>query len=213
MIRPSLSMAIAVSSLLLACWSSSTAQAATAAEAAAAGIEPYCVPWPVPVDRHPRTSGGSATSSFGQAGSRMTFEHWRQPCGGTRSQVVLVYIPLQGQPFVCGGQGEIIQNGMRTSQYRLVREVDGSAGGEFCGVLTEPTGLLIHIDDPEFQFNDDAEFEFYWDITRPTDPVPSFHRFIMSDFSGDPLATGNILAANGDLHGAFSRLLADSRKA
>ncbi|MGE0847654.1 MAG: inositol monophosphatase [Flavobacteriaceae bacterium] len=33
------------------------------------------------------------------------------------------------------------------------------------------------------------------------------------DGRGNPLATGNILAANGDLHGAFSRLLADSRKA
>lgn len=202
MIKSALFAVLVGSSLTLACWSSGAANAATPAEAAAAGIEPYCVPWPIPVDRHPRTGGGSSFSNFGQTGSMMLFEHWRQPCGGTKSQIVLAYTPLEGSPFVCGGQARIMQNGMSTSQYRLVREVDGSDGGEFCGVLTEPTGLLIHIDDPDFQFNDDEEFEFYWDVTRPNDLHPGFYRFVAGPFRGDPLSTGE-LPPHGDFSGSY----------
>lgn len=170
------------------------------AQPQASSITPYCVPWPIPTLPHPSAAFNRRTT-WRDNGAILQIDYWRQPCSADDGQLVLTFTPVQGAPVICGGApGEIIQNGERTSSFRFVRAVDGSAGDVLCGPIVAPVSVLIHIDDPDFVLDDNQPLEIY-DEWGPG-PNPNWYITDLPAYTGGPHALPT-LPLHGDFSGSY----------
>lgn len=89
---------------------------------------------------------------------------WRKPCSGANdAQLILTFVPLSGNPFVCSGsRTTLIQNAQQTDDFFFDTSPNTTSIDSVCGDLFVPTSVVIDERDNSFVFDDDAAFTFIY---------------------------------------------------
>lgn len=96
---------------------------------------------------------------------------WRKPCATAGdAQLILTFTPVSGSPFVCGGNGNLIQNSQQTDDIFFDTSPNSTTIDSLCGDLFVTTSVVLDERDSSFAFNDDAAFTFVYESTSSSVP-------------------------------------------
>jgi hypothetical protein len=155
-----------------------------------------CVPTPIPT----APSGPSWTFEVQiAAGARLRGTAWRVPCGGNDAQLILTLQPIEGTPFVCGTEMEIVIGAARTDDLFLDTDPNDGVGTSFCSNLPATASFVIHEFDSAFAFDDDAAFNLVYESSVGPDASIAIPAYDPALYAG---GTGNTAIA-GKLSGSY----------
>ncbi|MCB1612178.1 MAG: hypothetical protein R3F18_20260 [Lysobacterales bacterium] len=151
-----------------------------------------CVPTPIPTT----PSGPSWTFDVQtSAAARLRGTAWRVPCGGNDAQLILTLQPVQGTPFVCGTEMEIMIGAARTDDLFLDTDPNDGQGTSFCSNLPSTASFVIHEFDSTFAFDDDAAFTLVYESDVGPDAsiaIPAFDPALYAGSGGNAVIAGKL---------------------
>ena len=149
-----------------------------------------CVPTPISTT----PSGPSWTFEVQTAAAaRLRGTAWRVPCGGNDAQLILTLQPIQGTPFVCGTEMEIMIGAARTDDLFLDTDPNDGLGTSFCSNLPSTASFVIHEFDSTFAFDDDAAFTLVYESDVAPDAsitIPAFDPALYAGIGGNAVIAG-----------------------
>lgn len=156
-----------------------------------------CVPTPIPTT----PSGPNWTFEVQiAAGARLRGTAWRVPCGGNDAQLILTLQPLQGTPFVCGSDMEILIGAARTDDLFLDTDPNDGTGTSFCSNLPGTASFVIHEFDSTFAFDDDDAFTLVYESDVGPDASIAIPAYDPSQYAGGGSSNA---AISGKLSGSY----------
>lgn len=133
-------------------------------------------------------------------GDRLRGTAWRQPCDGNDGQLILTLQPLQGTPFVCGSELQIVIGAARTDDLFLDVNPNDGVGTSFCTNLASTTSFVIYEFDNGFSFDDDGAFTLVYESDIAADASVAIPAFDPSLYAAS--STGSSVIS-GKLSGSY----------
>lgn len=134
-------------------------------------ITPGCLTTPIPTTPTGPTWSFEINTFTASSPEVVRGTFWRKPCATANdAQLILTFTVVSGSPFVCGGNGNLVQNSQQTDDIFFDTSPNSTSIDSLCGDLFVTTSVVIDERDNSFSFNDDAAFTFIYESSSSSVP-------------------------------------------